>query len=155
MALGESCVSAVLNLWFGARAADGYANPVPAPIARLWGDHYAPGFLAQTYAVENGRVLLSPAFFQLMRLGEVKTLLSLWPLSDPHLTTIAERPPVFSYALPDPWPHARLVRSWSYLDHRATIADRLGVGYDHLRARNPRPLEQESGGSDCHKQHAQ
>ena len=115
-----------LNLWFGARSADGYANPVPSPIARLWGDHYAPGFLLGTFQVENGAVALSPAFFHLMRLGEVSTLLSLWPLADPRLRSIAERPPVFSYALPDPLPHARLVASWSFRDDPAAIAAGLG-----------------------------
>jgi len=120
-----------LNLWFGARAADGYANPVPNPIARLWGDHYAPGFLARTFQVENGAVALSPAFFHLMRLGEVKTLLSLWPIIDPRLITIAERPPVFSYALPDPLPHARFLTHWAFADDPAVIADQLAAdGFD-------------------------
>lgn len=120
-----------LNLWFGARSADGYANPVPSPIARLWGDHYAPGFLARTFQVENGAVALSPAFFHLMRLGEVKTLLSLWPITDPRLTPIAERPPVFSYALPDPLPHARFLTHWAFADDPAAIADQLAAdGFD-------------------------
>jgi hypothetical protein len=98
------------NLFFGASAADGYANPVPDPIRRLWGDHYGPGFLTGTFDVAAGQVTFTPAFFALARLAEVKTILSLWQLNDPRFTPIAARPPVFSYALADPLPHARFVQ---------------------------------------------
>ena len=115
-----------LNLHFGVHAADGYANPVPAAIARLWGDHYAPGFFATSFRVEqDGQVSLSPLFFTLARLAEVQTILSLWPLSAPELTPLAARPPVFSYALSAPRPHAWFVARAVRAASPAAAAERL------------------------------
>ncbi len=124
-----------LNLMFGVRAADGYANPVPGPTALVWGDHYVPGLLQRSVRVENGQAVLAPSFFTLARLAEVRTLFSLWPISDPRLEEVAVRPPVFTYSLPEPMPHA-----W-FVPH-ARFAGSAGEALAHLEAEDIDPTRE-------------
>ncbi len=95
------------NLLFGVETPDGYSNLVPRSYEAVWGSEKRPG-IRPTGHLETGE--LEPAFAKMLRLFNVRWLLSVIPLRSEALrgrTQSAEGVEV--YELADPLPRAFVV----------------------------------------------
>ncbi|MBI2962666.1 MAG: YfhO family protein [Deltaproteobacteria bacterium] len=95
------------NLLFGLDSPDGYSNLVPRRYEMVWGSEKKPGILG-TGHLQTGE--LEPELARMLRLFNVRYLLSVAPLRSPALRPAAESADgVRIYELVDPLPRAFVV----------------------------------------------
>jgi membrane protein YfhO len=107
------------NVLFGFEAPDGYANLVPRGYEAIWGSEKQPG-IRSTRHLETGD--LEPTLAKMLRLFNVRYVLSILPVRSPALRTMARSGEgVEVYEVRDPQPRAFVVGAVVYAASEAEV----------------------------------
>ncbi len=123
------------NMLYGISSADGYINLVPGHLVRMWGNEKQRGVIQQTagLAPDGRSLIVTEAFFNLLKAFNVKYLISIWPISHQELTLLGFNLGVFLYRYEKSGPRAFLVPDAVYLDDRAAATMLAQGGIDLSR----------------------
>jgi hypothetical protein len=98
------------NLFWGIETADCYSGLAPSAHVDAWGDDNRGGILVDRAMLRAGPTLeTSPALPRILRIFNVRFVLSPWTITDPSLRVVDASTPVRVYEVSDPQPRIYLV----------------------------------------------
>ncbi len=123
------------NVLYGLSSPTGYANLTPNYIVDIWGDQNRAGLITRMASTQGDTFQPVPAFWNLMRMNNVKYITSFWPFAaTPKLRTLGIHGGAYLYQNDDFLPRAYLVADVSLVANDAAALTALIFGRIRSRA---------------------